>query len=106
LHEVGQFIIDHVRKSDQTCRYSGQQFAVMLVNASSEQTKKTCERFIRLLSEHPFGGDSSPVFVTASIGFVKSNPGLNESSGELLEMAAKALRKAKQNGKNRVEEFV
>jgi len=105
LQQTGAFIAGHIRKSDHTCRYSGQQFAILLMNASSEDTKRICGRFLRILSEHPFQSAHSQLHVTASMGCVRVTPGLEETPGELMELAARALKEAKSNGKNCVEEY-
>jgi diguanylate cyclase (GGDEF)-like protein len=106
LSEVGRFIQKHVRKSDQACRYGGQQFAVMLINSSSTQTQMACERFRKLLSEHCFEVRSSPVFVTVSIGYISLKQEPDKSAEDLMEMAHQALKQAKTSGKNCVKEYV
>jgi len=105
LFEVGGFIQKHVRKSDQACRYGGQQFAVILVNSPSTQTQMVCERFRRLLSEHRFQAQSTPVFVTVSIGYVSLKQQPDKSAEALMEMAYQALKQAKISGKNCVKEY-
>jgi diguanylate cyclase (GGDEF)-like protein len=103
LSEMGLFLQKHVRISDQACRYSGQRFALMLVNSNAEKTRRACERFRKLLSEHTFESHGAPVFITASMGYVASNHAQDRGALEYLDMAAQALQRAKENGKNRVE---
>jgi diguanylate cyclase (GGDEF)-like protein len=105
LSEVGLFIQKHVRKSDQACRYGGQQFAVILINSPSTQTQMVCERFRRLLPEYCFEAHSSPVFVTVSIGYVSLKQWRNTSPEAFMEMAYQALKQAKISGKNYVKEY-
>jgi diguanylate cyclase (GGDEF)-like protein len=106
LSEVGLLLQQHVRKSDQACRYSGQQFAVMLVNNTGSSAGAVCERFRRLIAEHSFVEDlSSPVYLTVSIGYVTLNRGVHESSVGLMRMASKALKEAKASGRNCVAEY-
>ena len=106
LSEVGTFFREHLRKSDAACRYSGQQFAFLLVNSAGEKGRNACERLRRRLADHVFtkNGDA-PLHVTASFGMVSINPRISESGDELLALAFQAVRRAKQGGKNRVEVY-
>jgi len=105
LSEMGHLTRKHVRKSDQACRFAGQQFAVMLINSPDDKARSVCERFKRLLSEHCFEAQASPVYMTASIGYVSLNTGVNESALDFVKMASQALREAKKAGRNRVVEY-
>ena len=106
LSEIAALIQKHVRKSDQVCRYGGEQFAVILINSPPTQTQRVCERFRKRLSEHCFETHSSPVFVTVSIGYVSIKQGSDESAKDLMEMASQALIKAKNSGRNCVKQYV
>jgi hypothetical protein len=105
LSEVAQFVLRHVRSSDQACRYGGQQFAVMLVNSPTAQAQSVCERLRQDLSEHPFESHASSLHITVSIGLVSVNAEQNETPGDIMEMASKALQQAKALGRNRVEAY-
>jgi len=103
LASVGGFFTAHLRKSDVCCRYSGQQFAFFLVNGSGEKGRHACDRFLLRLAGTPFMNNGHPIHVTASIGAVSMDPRMKETPGELLQLAAQALDRAKSRGKNRVE---
>ena len=105
LSEVAQFVLRHVRSSDQACRYGGQQFAVMLVNTPSTQAQSVCERLRQDLSEHRFECHDSSLHISVSIGFVSINTEQNHTPAEIIEMASKALQQAKALGQNRVEAY-
>jgi uncharacterized protein len=105
LSEVGAFFREHMRKSDASCRYSGQQFAFFLVNSAGEKGRNACERLRKRLADHVFTDNGTPLHVTASIGMVSMNPRVAESGEELLDLVSRALRRAKQEGKNRVEVY-
>ena len=105
LSEVAQFVLQHVRSSDQACRYGGQQFAVMLVNSPPTQAQSVCERLRQDLSEHPFECHASSLRISVSIGFVSISAEQNRTPAEIMEMASKALQKAKGLGQNRVEAY-
>ncbi len=105
LSEVGQFVLRHVRSSDQACRYGGQQFAVMLVNSPSAEARTVCERLRQDLSQHPFESPASPLFITVSIGFVSLDAEHHYGPNDIMEMASQALQQAKTLGPNRVEAY-
>jgi len=105
LSEVAQFVLKHVRSSDQTCRYGGQQFAVMLVNNPSNQARGVCERLRQDLYDHPFECHTPPLHISVSIGFVSATAEQNHTPAEIMEMASKALLRAKALGQNRVEAY-
>ena len=105
LSEVGQFVLERVRSSDQACRYDGQQFAVMLVNSPLAIAQTVCERFRHELSEKAFETHSSPLYITVSIGFASLNRDPGKSANELMEMVSQALQEAKKLGPNRVKSY-
>jgi diguanylate cyclase (GGDEF)-like protein len=105
LSEVAQFVLRHVRSSDQACRYGGQQFAVILVNSPSTQAQSVCDRLRQDLSEHPFESHASSLHISVSIGFASIDAERSHTPAEILEMASKALQQAKARGQNRVEAY-
>ncbi len=105
LAEVGAFMQGHLRKSDVSCRYSGQRFAFFLVNSAGSKARTACERFRKRLAGTPFTNNVPPIYVTASIGCVAMNPQVMESAEELIQLAFQALYRAKEKGKNRVERY-
>jgi len=105
LAGVGTFFRKHLRKSDASCRYGGQRFAFLLLNSAGPKALKACERFRRRLSDTPFKENGTPIHVTASIGGVSVSPAVVESAEELVQLASRALRRAKEKGKNRVEMY-
>ncbi len=105
LSDVAQFVLRHVRSSDQACRYGGQQFAVMLVNSPSGKARTVCERLGQDLTQHPFESPASPLFITVSIGFVSLDAEHNYGPNDIMEMASQALQQAKTLGRNRVEAY-
>lgn len=105
IGEIGSFIQKHLRRSDHACRYRGQQFALVLVNSPIDKARSACERLRQLLSEQALEGHSSPIYVTASMGFVALEAGIYQSGADLIEMATRALRDAKAMGRNRVHAY-
>jgi diguanylate cyclase (GGDEF)-like protein len=89
--------VDHVG------RYGGEEFLVILSHTDGEAARHTAERLRSLIEAHSFGSGPAPRHITASIG-VATHPGANARSPvDLLKVADRALYRAKEAGRNRVE---
>jgi diguanylate cyclase (GGDEF)-like protein/PAS domain S-box-containing protein len=102
LRELGDLLIAHFRGEDVACRYGGDEFIIVLFDASLEMTRKRAER----LCEHArhlniqFEGQTLEA-VTLSVGVaVFSENG--STSTEILKAADTALYRAKREGRDRV----
>jgi diguanylate cyclase (GGDEF)-like protein len=93
---------NQVRKNDQVCRFSGQTFALLLINSPLEDTRKVCERFREQLSRHVFGEEDTPIYVTASTGFTTLETETDLSPEDLMKRASDSLAQAKESGRNQV----
>lgn len=102
LVQVGNFLRAHVRSSDVTCRYGGEEFIVILPEASGEITKMRAEQIrddIRHLHVQ-FDGltlDS----ITLSLG-IAVFPKHGQTEDKILGAADAALYRAKGDGRDRV----
>lgn len=92
------------RASDFVARYGGEEFAVILPFTDQRGAVKVAERLRaaveRLRIEH---SRSVTGFVTISLGVASVTPRLGDDPQALILAADKALYKAKENGRNRVE---
>ncbi len=101
LEEVGQTLINAVRKSDVACRYGGEELTLILPGASLEETQKRAED-IRLgikqlrLRYRDISLDS----ITASFG-VACYPQHGRTSDQVIQTADAALYHAKEQGRDR-----
>ena len=93
LVKVAHILKNQVRESDMVCRYGGEEFLVILLEASAKNGRIVAER-IREEVEAAAG-------VTISAGVSAFRADL--SWKELVEEADQALYKAKEHGRNRVE---
>lgn len=102
LRAMGDFLVTHVRAEDIACRYGGEEFVVILPEASLAMTRTRAEelwRGVRSLSIN-FHGELLRA-VTASIG-VAAFPEHGRNQADLLRAADTALFAAKHEGRDRV----
>ncbi len=93
-----------LRAGDTIARMGGDEFAVLVEDPSdAEAPNEVAGRLLGSL-EAPFMLGSKEVFVHASVGIAASGPSIL-SGEELLRNADVAMYTAKNNGKNRVEDF-
>lgn len=98
LTELAGLFIESFRKTDIICRYGGDEFAVILPEASKEEARTIAAKLHALVSTHPFEGrESLPGNrVTISIGFATyAEDGTDATS--LLQHADEIMYAAKDN---------
>lgn len=103
LKAVAGMLARHFRDSDVVCRFGGEEFVIIMAgsNAGAAYDKAMeLARAIRLMPVEHGGTDLGPV--TISVG-VSSWPEFSESPGKLLGLADRALYRAKEAGRDRVE---
>jgi len=98
LRGLGDLLLKHSRAIDTVCRFSGDEFAILLVETGLSGAVPFAERLCRLVAEHSFEHGRR---VTASLG-VASIPEDARTAPDLLRAADEALHTAKRAGKNRV----
>lgn len=95
--QIGQTI----RVQDVFARLGGEEFGLILPDASLSQAVETGERLRRIVERTPFHTDAGPIKITVSMGAATVNSG--EASVEpALRRADEALYQAKHCGRNRV----
>ncbi len=103
LQQMAQYLTQNTRGEDVACRYGGEEFVLILINASMEDAIQKAEKVRAGIEEQveiPYL--SKTLHVTASLG-VASSPQHGRNIGEIIKSADKALYRAKENGRNRVE---
>lgn len=90
-----------LRSTDFFARYGGEEFLLFLPQTSLEMAQHCIVRIQEALATAHYPGLPEGVRITASIGVAQYY--LQESVATLIERADKALYRAKQNGRNRVE---
>jgi len=102
LRDLGVLLFDHFRGEDVACRYGGDEFIIVLLDASLEKTRERAVRLCehaRHLSIH-FEGQAFEM-ITLSVG-IAAFPEHGSTSAEILKAADIALYRAKHDGRNRV----
>lgn len=112
-HDAGNRLLQHLvrcireqlRGSDVMARFGGDEFIVLLSETNSKGAQEMAERIRKAIEVSRFdirGGDTN---VTASLG-VASYPDDGGNLEVILDKADKAMYRAKQKGRNKVEAYV
>lgn len=112
LRHVTGLMQGAVRRTDVVGRLGGEEFVVLLPQEGAEAGRRLAEKLRRLIAANPMRGENAALAntessvpglsVTVSIGGVSLPPGDQGSLETLLDMADKALYRAKAEGRNRV----
>jgi diguanylate cyclase (GGDEF)-like protein/PAS domain S-box-containing protein len=102
LRSLGSLLFNQVRAEDIACRYGGDEFILILPDASRDVTFERAERICELAKRLRMQSDGhSQAVTTLSIG-VAVFPEHGQTSTAILRAADTALYRAKQAGRNRV----
>lgn len=106
IKEVGKIIRDNIRKVDFAARYGGDEYLVVLTEIAQEGAMTFSNRLRMRIEESHFTNEFFSMRLTASLGLAITNPNLTAIDARaLVRYADRALYKAKENGRNRVEMF-
>ncbi len=104
LREFARLVKDSVREVDVVCRYGGEEFAVILPETDDKSALIVAERIRERTEKRVFYIEGHEIKITVSIG-VASCPKNAVTVRDLVNAADRALYRAKESGKNRVESF-
>ncbi len=107
-HQTGDLALKHIaftlqqtlRETDQTFRYGGEEFVVLLHNTEEEAARYIAERVRSNIASSPVILDNNKIPCTASIGTSIFTG--TESADQLIHQADCALYEAKESGRNKV----
>ena len=92
---------DGARSGDTVCRYGGEEFTLILPDATLRDAATVAERIRRGFADRSFRPRSGEqVSSTVSVGAAQLRP--NETAADLIMRADAALYQAKEAGRNRV----
>jgi diguanylate cyclase (GGDEF)-like protein/PAS domain S-box-containing protein len=102
IREMGSIIMTSFRKTDIAGRIGGEEFAVVLKNASLEEAKKVAEQFRETVARRKVIYGKQEISFTVSIGVaaIRGNTDDINDIEDTLKMADDALYKAKAKGRN------
>lgn len=102
LKHVASQMRDELRKIDTAGRVGGEEFAIILPGADTDEAKVFAERLRRRIGASPLalGGSAVPVTVSIGIAVMRAS---DSSADAALIRADQALYRAKSNGRDRVE---
>jgi len=103
--KIGEVILNNIRESDLAIRYGGEEFVILLHNASDEGTRNIASKihseFAKLIFEV---GNGETIQKTMSIGIAKF-PKDGDSIWKCIKFADTALYVAKTTGRNKIVEY-
>jgi diguanylate cyclase (GGDEF)-like protein len=103
LVEVANRLSAATREIDVVARYGGEEFVLLLPETDLVGTHTLAEKVRRAMCDEPVEHNGRTRTVTLSLG-VASYPHSGTSVRTLLAAAQEALKRAKENGRNRIEE--
>jgi diguanylate cyclase (GGDEF)-like protein len=103
LVELARRLTDATREVDVVTRFGGEEFALILPKTPVLGTLRLAEKVREVVANEPFAAGNASIPVTVSVG-AAGYPDHGLSTGDLLAAADAALYRAKENGRNRVEE--
>lgn len=104
LITLAGLIRQHVRSTDITARYGGDEFCVALPNTTARGARALAKKLREGIVEYEFLSDSDTVFhITCSIGLAQFHKDMKNSM-VILKFADQALYRAKTGGRNQVKE--
>lgn len=101
IKTLGEIIKKSIRETDIAGRYGGEEFAIILPDTPVANVEFVSERIRRLVEKCTVVYDQIDISFTISIGIAGLDP-THKDSTQWLDVADKALYKAKESGRNRV----
>jgi len=103
LIAVAQIVRKALREGDVALRYGGEEFVGVLPGASLQDTRLVAERIRRAVADFKVNFMDQDIRITISIGIAAMPETIVDSAANLVQAADKAMYRAKENGRNRVE---
>ncbi|EPR12940.1 diguanylate cyclase [Ruminiclostridium papyrosolvens] len=102
LKEIGKILRQNCRADDKISRNGGEEFSILLENASNSKAIEIAERIRKIIAENEFEiSYGRNINITVSIG-ISSYPETVTDITQIIERADDALYKAKRTGRNLV----
>ena len=105
LKAVAEWLQRSKRSSDIAGRLGGEEFALILPEATLDRAVSAAERFRSLIADRPIAALGRQISITISVGVGVAEAGMGGFE-DLLKCADVALYEAKDSGRNRVARFL
>ncbi len=102
LKEIAAILLHAAREYDTICRMGGEEFLIISSRNTAETTRIFAERLRGDIEKHSMIMDDHTINITASFGVAQWQNDYDRSE-QLVRQADRAMYRAKQTGKNRVE---
>ena len=99
LRQISSVFIQNLRKVDVTCRYGGEEFAIIVPETTGEDAYYVAEKLRKTIQTTVFPGVPRAVTITAGVASYPTN---GKTRDALVKAADEALYAAKQAGRNTV----
>ena len=103
LQKLAAILTDSVRSSDIVGRYGGEEFSIVIPEFTLETVYRICERIRSTVEAYEFVVGKETIRITISIGICFKLANDQIDSMDMVKRADEALYRAKQNGRNRIE---
>jgi len=103
LKELARVLQNNIRSCDVLARYGGEEFAIIMPETERGVCGMASERLRAAVEKHAVPGQDEELKVTISMGLSTTPTEEITSAAELISAADRALYRAKENGRNRVE---
>ena len=100
---IAKEITNRIRKTDFVARYGGEEFVILLPETQIKDVIPVMEKTREMISKLPFHFRDEQVQITMSFGVAAFQD--KNTAAEIFDLADKALYKAKESGRNRVEVY-
>ena len=104
LSETAQLIKSSIRLADTAGRIGGEEFGVIIINATKQQSRSTAERIKNSIADHLFKSDGAECRLTVSIG-MSEYPTDGRNLREIIQRADQAMYYVKGRGGNSVASY-
>ncbi len=101
LKKLSMILTNNTKGSDIVARFGGEEFCIALANVDEKTAIGFFIKLKNIISKEKFIFKNNSINYTVSIGITANNK--KENIEELIQEADKALYKAKDNGRNRIE---
>jgi diguanylate cyclase len=98
---VAQILHDSIRHNDRASRWGGGEFLVLLPGGSLQSAEQIAQRVQEKLQSKPLKSEGKTISVFMTLGVAELLP--DEDFNQCLVRADMALRRGKENGRNRIE---